>query len=723
MFSSQSSIGRDSAFENARLAMLSYFAITNIQALARGYLARRRYQEKLRASAIHHKRKIEDWAVVAIQKVARGYIARKTLIRSLKIRQSLSPEILRHAEKYLLKGDIWGFLSNINDDIRRAKHDLRDQQEREDEWASTFLDRIINQRQREFDSAWNTFSSAVHGVNNDERVGTLRDADEKRSVPGPLLRRAVQQTVKVEIEQVQRKERVAIARRQEAAKVYSPHKKKASVVRQTQSMMHLSSSSKRNTAKPIVESLGDNFQINWMECGSNNMDHSPDYRSLLIEIPLGMEDSLERLLFAAALRCYVPDFLSKPGMESCYSYYINLPIGLAKTRFELECKQWIQKVLSTLRMQGITHIAQVAPISKFVMLLQSVEAPSSLVRMCADIYITLRNSKQKLYGADVDQNAKVEERFTPQASSSVSAHSKNLLVGGSRMLEKLVEKVENSMLESSVEELLVNAAFLILPHGGPGSNEEMGQHSFQRFAADIIDPSHSDEYREDLIRRRFRAAVMLATPYTLALKERNVMTAEQLMQIDLREYNLPPALYSQVEITCNSLSYRMADARILPVLRDQASQRNPSDFLVPMFYDTRFQRTPFDVFGKTPLPSKKKTTRLPAIGHIQSEQTRPQIKSLRGMSNSLDSIDSSTFSSLKSNQNNAKAMAKSSLQRQDLDNQDQPQVFKKTLVCPYPHCKQVFSRLYTYNIHMKSHDKFPQYHSFKRNPQLGLDEL
>ena len=49
-------------------------------------------------------------------------------------------------------------------------------------------------------------------------------------------------------------------------------------------------------------------------------------------------------------------------------------------------------------------------------------------------------------------------------------------------------------------------------------------------------------------------------------------------------------------------------------------------------------------------------------------------------------------------------------------------VFKYSYVCTHPHCGQVFARQYTYNIHLKSHELFGQYHNYKRQPQLYLDK-
>ena len=64
----------------------------------------------------------------ASEQVARGYLARKTVLRSMQIRKALSKEVLRIAEKYLKEGDLWGFLQEINEELKRSNEDnLRNQ--------------------------------------------------------------------------------------------------------------------------------------------------------------------------------------------------------------------------------------------------------------------------------------------------------------------------------------------------------------------------------------------------------------------------------------------------------------------------------------------------------------------------------------------------------------------------------------------------------------------
>ena len=48
-------------------------------------------------------------------------------------------------------------------------------------------------------------------------------------------------------------------------------------------------------------------------------------------------------------------------------------------------------------------------------------------------------------------------------------------------------------------------------------------------------------------------------------------------------------------------------------------------------------------------------------------------------------------------------------------------IFRNTYKCPHKNCNAVFSRAYTYKVHLKTHDTFARYHEFKKLPQLYLD--
>ena len=99
--------------------------------------------------------------MLVIQKIARGYIARKTVVRALKIRSTLSGPVLHLAERYMKSGDMWGFLREVEQSLGRLHREIKENEEREDSMAATFVDKVLVQRKAEFDGAWGTFSKVV----------------------------------------------------------------------------------------------------------------------------------------------------------------------------------------------------------------------------------------------------------------------------------------------------------------------------------------------------------------------------------------------------------------------------------------------------------------------------------------------------------------------------------------------------------------------------------
>jgi hypothetical protein len=64
--------------------------------------------------------------------------------------------------------------------------------------------------------------------------------------------------------------------------------------------------------------------------------------TLLLDIPRGMQDTIENLLHAAAIRCYVPEFFPSHTPHTAYQIYLQLPKGLSKMRYEAEAWKWSQ---------------------------------------------------------------------------------------------------------------------------------------------------------------------------------------------------------------------------------------------------------------------------------------------------------------------------------------------------------------------------------------------
>jgi len=122
--------------------------------------------------------------VLIIQKVARGYIARKTVLKSMKIRHNLSTEVLRIAEKYLKHGDLWEFLKNINDELKRSNDIIAENQAREDNWAESFVEKVVAKRQQEFNQSWELFPKALRefsGAKNESTGALLTKQSQSKS--------------------------------------------------------------------------------------------------------------------------------------------------------------------------------------------------------------------------------------------------------------------------------------------------------------------------------------------------------------------------------------------------------------------------------------------------------------------------------------------------------------------------------------------------------------
>jgi hypothetical protein len=404
-------------------------------------------------------------------------------------------------------------------------------------------------------------------------------------------------------------------------------------------------------------------------------------------------------------------------------------------------------------------------------------------------------------------------------------------------------------LKASVEDLFLHAAFLVVPHkrrrvdrrSGEMIESEsvMGNVSFKEHTKDLLKCATEEERRE-AVKERFRAAFILTTPFCLYLKNKRVYVVEDLMAVDLGDLQLPPPLRTQIEALLTIVVAKCADSRLMPVPRDLLSTAAEL-FTVPMLYDSRFQRSPFDPYGRPPrlkkggvkvlsklksvdeglardaaalvdmnrvastaqvamhlkepvslwvpkTQSRKKKTTSSAHSEEGAESLDGSVLESEEGENEEDeemtaegasfqdskwtfhvdtrdkfSLDGSTTSSLQSGQpGNAQLKSNTQLnslsqvlavpplrgtlppvikkpankpkqppqqqhqgfsQSQDfrLTNLINDQVFKHSYMCTHARCGQVFSRLYTYKIHMKSHERFAGYHNYKRQPQLYLD--
>eukprot|EP01032_Pedospumella_encystans_P007960 gene7960-9490_t len=864
--------------------IISNYACTAMQSIVRSKAGRNKLKRNLKVQAAEQEVETRDWSVLIIQKVARGYIARKTVLKSMKIRQNLSTEVLRIAEKYLKHGDLWEFLKNINDELKRSNDIIAENQAREDNWAESFVEKVIAKRQSEFNNSWELFpkalrefsgaksdstgalltkqsqskSSMAHttgssggksgtlgktktsalnttsgnkstqgltttnnqsvsrlnttstttlasthnksklnsgtNVNNDITVEEVRgamshDAQESHlSVPGVLMRKALATTVEVEVAEQLNKLINGQYRSRKLVKdirdVYGPHsdaaprplhkgtttlaplkphgtvkptnkkKKRAGLNGQplpqemgridashtdylsnnvVSQSTHSNNITFNNTTNSVTTTLSKSGTINNTPAtaSAHGTAHAVEPGiSLLIDIPQGLNDTIERLMHAAALRCYVPDFFQgvsvSDDLEDCednlddlaleqseeqhialiqarkkaqtmnnlnsnadyaYQMYLQMPFGLAKMRYEVQCKKWAQGPINRMKIKGLSYLSDVSPVSKFVMCMKSVDTPRVLLNKCVDIYVELKHMGKSVVLGKVDSNsitkfnrsvntagtnnnnsapsspnARIansqpgsplmqgeigfdsivevgdiessvfQDNVHPQASISASLDADYVDTAEGRVeyrkkmqtQAELPNKVLLSMVENrdksdwcdlkaTVEDFFLHAAFLIVPHihftfsseilRGKKINRKqrhespMGNIAFKLHTAALL--KMSPEEQRECVKDRFRAAFILTTPYTLYLKSKNVYTVDDLLRVNISDLGLPTPLVIQLEVLLTAVVAKCVDAKIVPIPRDHLSTAEEM-FTVPMFYDPKFQRSPFDPFGRPP---------------------------------------------------------------------------------------------------------------------------
>lgn len=927
-----------------------------MQSAIRGFLSRIHHRRELQRAKDENLREIQKWSILILQKVARGYIARKTIVRSMKIRKHLSRDVLRIAEKFMTSGDVWGFLDDINEELVRAKKELKDSETREDNWASKFVEKVVKNREEEFNDAWDRFPAAVQSLKQTNTVvgsliddhkdlskpskktsidhkGNTQEAAAKSSlvtsmgkessanhkvksgnskeiseeevvaamnftvdthyssnpdrIPGPLLRKALQTTVKVEVaSQLNKIMQSSFHSRkltQDIISVYGPESRTnkpsgkrgstssgpvkkqrtaldGKVTKQVGKVSANGADWLSSQNKVLSENSQDNTSENEMESkvtGLSRLTEVQPGNTLLLDVPLGLEDSIERLLHAAALRCYIPDFfrgstesllkqqeaqwqeserkrrrskrfqnakrrlmnegyvdqanslqLDDPQFNSddgdeqnprndedeydvlgdspaeedierqyrnkqhrnqrfvkqfaqsknldpnyAYRVYLSLPLGLAKLRYENECKRWAQPYINQLRIKGLHLLRDVLPVSKFMSCLVNVQTPRSLRNKGIDLCLDLKHMGSAAWGnhtapsipSNIKQDSKDasatghlnsgqirsrspnavpsthQKRGNVTFQDEVSVHSvpiesivptqnvdgsfranldriedvdgtmrqlaqRNTILAkqaaevaretevqsqAKTLLQSILENPEADwcQLNAGIDDFFIQAAFLIVPHMHHHPTTEkippaernshilmmvatMGNEAFKAYAMELYTLQDSND-REDFVRARFRSAVILTTPFTLYLKNRGVATVQDLLKVNLQDLSMPAALLYQLEVLITIVVGRQVRAKILPTStkshseevrktqkanvpnkiqleRTFASSGNTAsgaEFAVPLLYDTRFQRTPLDPFGRPPILAtttkksggKKKMKQSDAAKHLLSQ--------------------------------------------------------------------------------------------------------
>lgn len=482
-------------------------------------------------------------------------------------------------------------------------------------------------------------------------------------------------------------------------------------------------------------------------------------QSILIDIPLGIEDSIENLLHAAALRCYVPEFFV-PGtdnLKTAFQVYLALPAkSLGKIRYETEAFKFSQGAINKLKMKGLLNIRDTMPTSKFIMFMREVESPQVLTTTCIDLLNTLkaigstaakgfshgvskhraekllagegtlaqvkkardvntgrngvqRGSEDELNAPDSvsdlesasrvvrfddisedrdgteslgdvpfssdpndfdaqmaliykklegDANDSESVKIRKQLNTAIERKNKEARQVANKMLEALVQDGPWNSLNASVDDIILHAAFLTCPFA-PDVKEEtpvvLDESAVQEAKATVPAPilnvetpaqgqaalkAHLQyvqtldaEGARDATKRRYRAALIMSTPFSLRLRAANIMNAQSLANINLNDLNMPLPLMAQVEALLTVVTLTAAKAKPTFSYHDYEAT-NDEIFTVPLLYDPRFQLGPLDPYGRPPrlgkLEDLKRSPLKPAKSAMKKSRGNPLSQSRGG---------------------------------------------------------------------------------------------
>ena len=158
-----------------------------------------------------------------------------------------------------------------------------------------------------------------------------------------------------------------------------------------------------------------------------------------------------------------------------------------------------------------------------------------------------------------------------------------------RLLEFHTENGHWTGLKAPLEELLLHAGFLVCPHvvivpDGAEDDEltekEMGHNAFKNYARHLQRVDSDDERRE-ITRGRFRAALILSTPYTLRLQAEGNYCVEDLITVNLPDLQMPKLLQMQVESLVSIAIGLSVNSKAAKVPKNYTGKDN-DNFDVPM---------------------------------------------------------------------------------------------------------------------------------------------
>ena len=157
-------------------------AILFMQTRVRGWRARARAVARARHLAELAREARKAWAATCVAAFVRGCFARRARLRRA-VELGVNQRVLRLAHRYLKSGDLWSFVEAVDADYRRFERDADEARRREDDDAVTFVERVLDARDRDHQTAWKRFMDATKS-----QYVKAPPEEGVALVPGPRLR-------------------------------------------------------------------------------------------------------------------------------------------------------------------------------------------------------------------------------------------------------------------------------------------------------------------------------------------------------------------------------------------------------------------------------------------------------------------------------------------------------------------------------------------------------
>ncbi|KAI9989557.1 hypothetical protein PInf_019842 [Phytophthora infestans] len=529
-------------------------------------------------------------SAILIQRVYRGFRDRMSFKR-IKTRSSLSARVGTLVDKFIVSGDFWGFILEIDADYRRFMHKITE----EEEDAATFMSTVMRQRKLDDDQMiqdWFSASALQHPLVSGIDQLTKTYISSGSSVPhailqSPLVEDLVALSPKKKKDDIFPSDFPPKIIRQAIAKGFALNEVIA-VMRGLQAQrkdiedadLVLSTLQKRLplmtnpwTSERVVresQSPGKKrfYSIPAQPACKSLSNKAPSKRqanafissNLLESIPGGMNAPIARLLLVAGLSCYDPGsrgekgrFISSHGHKSAlFQAYVNTESPLVKIRTEQQTMEAVKPFLNILLENRCYTAYDILYNVRGVGELISWNIPGFLAKAIYKIIHEIHTQSVRVSRRNIIREVRVNAGFehflncrererkqlpspdlkmTKTSLKSPESTENSALMQVKCKLETEVLRLPLQDTSISASELLFKAAFL----ADVRTEDPTKTHSYHTFLHSLLEfqAAGDTEAMKQLIAARVAQAKTIADEHTSVLQLFAVTTASDLVSKDL----------------------------------------------------------------------------------------------------------------------------------------------------------------------------------------------